>query len=243
MGVSLKEEPELVEASRSNNKKKELIALSLPALAGQAIEPMAQLMETAYIGRLGPVPISYAVVSLYQFSTLFPNYLIFLSSVLLHLLWLRILQRIPIISEEGKNGIGFHAIPERRQLVSVSTALLLAVGIGIFEGLALYFGLGVFLNLMGISSASSMHGPAQQFLSLRALGAPAVVLSLALQGVFRGFKDTKTPVVCLGERYSLVAILNLAAFFLEELSRYLQQRHLETSMDARQGLIAHGCSQ
>ncbi|GKF46964.1 hypothetical protein Tco_0136766, partial [Tanacetum coccineum] len=42
--------------------------------------------------------------------------------------------------------------------------------------------------------ASSMHGPAQQFLSLRSLGAPAVVLSLALQGVFRGFKDTKTPV-------------------------------------------------
>lgn len=27
--------------------------LSLPAIAGQAIEPLAQLMETAYIGRLG----------------------------------------------------------------------------------------------------------------------------------------------------------------------------------------------
>lgn len=44
-----------------------------------------------------------------------------------------------------------------------------------------------------------MHIPAQRFLSLRALGAPAVVLSLALQGVFRGFKDTKTPVLCLGK--------------------------------------------
>lgn len=31
----------------------ELIRLSLPAIAGQAIEPLAQLMETAYIGRLG----------------------------------------------------------------------------------------------------------------------------------------------------------------------------------------------
>ena len=31
----------------------ELIMLSLPAIAGQAIEPLAQLMETAYIGRLG----------------------------------------------------------------------------------------------------------------------------------------------------------------------------------------------
>ncbi|KAI3760862.1 hypothetical protein L1987_51262 [Smallanthus sonchifolius] len=62
---------------------------------------------------------------------------------------------------------------ERQQLASVSTALLLAVGIGLFEGLALYFG-------------------------QEALGAPAVVLSLALEGVFRGFKHTKTPVICLG---------------------------------------------
>nr|GEU98462.1 hypothetical protein [Tanacetum cinerariifolium] len=55
------------------------------------------------------------------------------------------------ISEEA-NGNGFHAITERRQLTSVSTALLLAAGIVIFEGLALYFVLGVFLNLICISS-------------------------------------------------------------------------------------------
>lgn len=47
--------------------------------------------------------------------------------------------------------------------------------------------------------ASSMHAPARKFLSLRALGAPAVVVSLALQGIFRGFKDTQTPVLCLGK--------------------------------------------
>lgn len=35
------------------NVQTELIMLSLPAIAGQAIEPLAQLMETAYIGRLG----------------------------------------------------------------------------------------------------------------------------------------------------------------------------------------------
>ena len=52
-----------------------------------------------------------------------------------------------------------------------------------------------------------MHIPAQQFLKLRAIGAPAVVLSLAIQGIFRGFKDTKTPVLCLGKY--LVYCLNL----------------------------------
>lgn len=46
---------------------------------------------------------------------------------------------------------------------------------------------------------SPMHIPAKRFLTIRAFGAPAVVASLALQGVFRGFKDTKTPVLCLGK--------------------------------------------
>ena len=35
--------------------RRELVMLSLPAIAGQAIEPLVQLMETAYIGRLGKV--------------------------------------------------------------------------------------------------------------------------------------------------------------------------------------------
>ena len=52
-----------------------------------------------------------------------------------------------------------------------------------------------------------MHAPARRFLSLRALGAPAVVVSLALQGILRGFKDTKTPVLCLGK--SLVYLLEI----------------------------------
>lgn len=53
MSVGSTEELDTIEKSRSKNIKQELIALSLPALAGQAIEPVAQLMETAYIGRLG----------------------------------------------------------------------------------------------------------------------------------------------------------------------------------------------
>lgn len=46
-GVPLDSQPQLPSVQT------ELIMLSLPAIAGQAIEPLAQLMETAYIGRLG----------------------------------------------------------------------------------------------------------------------------------------------------------------------------------------------
>jgi Na+-driven multidrug efflux pump len=45
-----------------------------------------------------------------------------------------------------------------------------------------------------------MMTPASQYLTLRSLGAPAVLLSLAMQGVFRGLKDTKTPLYATGIR-------------------------------------------
>ncbi|KAK4562029.1 hypothetical protein RGQ29_004759 [Quercus rubra] len=185
--------------------------LSLPAIGGQALEPLAQLMETAYIGRVGPVELGSAGVSTNIFNCISKLFNIPLLSVATSFVAEDISKNSvkDSASEDSTNG----KPAERKQLSSVSTALLLAVGIGIIEALALYLGSGKFLDLMGISSGSSMRIPAQRFLSLRAFGAPAVVVSLALQGVFRGFKDTKTPVLCLG-------IGNLSAVFLFPILMY-----------------------
>ncbi|PSS31549.1 Protein DETOXIFICATION 45 like [Actinidia chinensis var. chinensis] len=190
---------------RAEDVKYELIMLSLPAIAGQAIEPLAQLMETAYIGGLGPVELASAGVSMSIFNIISKLFNIPLLSVATSFVAEDISKVANKISTSGEgcqqesgNGKTFDGLTTRQQLSSVSTALLLAVGIGIFEALALSLGSGLFLNLMGISPDSSMRSPAQKFLLLRALGAPAVVVSLALQGIFRGFKDTKTPVLCLG---------------------------------------------
>ncbi|XP_021776294.1 protein DETOXIFICATION 45, chloroplastic-like [Chenopodium quinoa] len=178
-----------------SNVKRELIMLSLPALASQAIDPMAQLMETAYIGSLGPVELASAGVSMSIFNIISKLFNIPLLSV-----------ATSFVAEDiAKSSLDGHEEFERKQ--SVSTALFLALSIGIIEALALLFGSGSFLSLMGVSPVSPMRLQAERFLSLRALGAPAVVLSLALQGVLRGFKDTKTPVYCLG-------VANLAAVFL-----------------------------
>ncbi|XAR59890.1 hypothetical protein NMG60_11015893 [Bertholletia excelsa] len=208
---------ELTENYRSQpglqDVKRELIMLSLPAIAGQAFEPLAQLMETAYIGRLGPVELASAGVSMSIFNIISKLFNMPLLSVATSFVAEDISKNASRISiseschEENSNGEPFHVASERQQLSSVSSALLLAVAIGIFEALALSLGSGVFLNLMGISPDSAMRSPAQQFLCLRALGAPALVVSLALQGVFRGFKDTKTPVLCLG-------VGNFSAIFL-----------------------------
>ncbi|KAH8510411.1 hypothetical protein H0E87_008105 [Populus deltoides] len=245
----------LINQPRSSDVRCELIMLSLPAIAGQAIDPFSQLMETAYIGRLGfDLPLHYSFLcvimltgSLSLITDLFnlcPD-LAFLGPVELGSAGVSImifnnvskLFNIPLLSvatsfvaediaknatkdsisengiqEDSTNGKPTGMV-ERKQLSSVSTALILAIGIGIFEAVALSLGCGSFLNLMGITVDSPMRIPAERFLSLRALGAPAVVVSLALQGIFRGFKDTKTPVFCLG-------LGNLSAIFLFPILMY-----------------------
>ncbi|XP_060168711.1 protein DETOXIFICATION 45, chloroplastic-like isoform X3 [Lycium barbarum] len=204
-------------SSQSEDVRRELVMLTLPAIAGQAIDPLTQLMETAYIGHLGSVELASAGVSISVFNIISKLFNIPLLSVATSFVAEDIAKnaRKVYLSEEaeGTNGRLFTGIAERHQFSSVSTALLLAVGIGIIEALALALGSGLLLSLMGISPTSPMRVPAKRFLALRALGAPAFVVSLALQGIFRGFKDTKTPVVCLG-------IGNFAAIFLFPLFMY-----------------------
>ncbi|KAL4322056.1 hypothetical protein AHAS_Ahas14G0172300 [Arachis hypogaea] len=60
---------------------------------------------------------------------------------------------------------------------------------------------------------SPMRGPAENFLMLRAFGAPAIVIALAAQGTFRGFKDTKTPLYAVGAGNVLNAILDPILIF------------------------------
>ncbi|XP_038707881.1 protein DETOXIFICATION 45, chloroplastic isoform X1 [Tripterygium wilfordii] len=205
--------------ARASNVKRELMTLSLPAMVGQAIDPLAQLMETAYIGRLGAVELGSAGVSMAIFNNISKLFNIPLLSVATSFVAEDISKNSTKSSASGgclidsTNGKPKDGLAERKQFSSVSTALLLAVGIGIFEATALFLGSASFLNLMGISLDSPMRVPAERFLRIRALGAPATVVSLALQGIFRGFKDTKTPVVCLG-------MGNLSAVFLFPLLMY-----------------------
>ncbi|KAL5706208.1 Protein DETOXIFICATION 45 [Ranunculus cassubicifolius] len=229
---------ELVENHAPPNVKKELIVLTLPALAGQIVEPFSQLMETAFIGRLGPVELASAGVSISIFNIISKLFNIPLLSIATSFVAEDIAKTASSKSfsddrsqEERNSGGTFSELTEKKQLPSVSTALLLAVGIGLFEAVALYLGSGLFLNVMGITSASPMRIPANRFLSLRALGAPAVVVSLALQGVFRGFKDTTTPSLCLG------------GFLIGRTLAILMTMTLGTSMAARQGPLAMAAHQ
>ncbi|CAN1770739.1 Protein DETOXIFICATION 45, chloroplastic [Linum perenne] len=203
-----------VPVEKKPNFKRELTMLTLPAIAGQAIDPFAQLMETGFIGGIGSVELASAGVATMIFNNISKLFNIPLFSVATSFVAEDIAKNAVIDSTAGHtNGALVDKVVKRKQLASVSTALLLATGIGILEATMLSFGCGPFLNLMGVTQGTQMRIPAEKFLSIKALGAPALVLSLTLQGIFRGFKDPSTPVLCLG-------LGNLSAVFLFPLLMY-----------------------
>ncbi|CAL5359698.1 unnamed protein product [Camellia sinensis] len=116
--------------------------LSIPAIAGQAIKALALLMETAYIGRMGPLELASAGVSISIFNIISKVFNIPLLSV-----------ATSFVAEDiSKNASKGSTSDERTAPPSVPTALLLALGIGLCEALAMYLGSGLFLNMMGIST-------------------------------------------------------------------------------------------
>ncbi|CAN6167890.1 unnamed protein product [Urochloa humidicola] len=192
--------------------RKELMNLAVPAIVGQAVDPVAQLLETAYIGRLGPVELASAAVGVSVFNIISKLFNVPLLSITTSFVAEDVSKHDSSQVASGNTSID---IGERKRLPSISSALLLAAAIGVIEASALILGSGILLNIMGVSQASSMYDPARLFLSVRALGAPAVVVSLAIQGVFRGLKDTKTPLLYSG--LANISAVVLLPFFVYSL--------------------------
>ncbi|KAL2251218.1 UNVERIFIED_CONTAM: Protein DETOXIFICATION 43 [Sesamum indicum] len=232
---------------------REILQIALPAALALAADPIASLIDTAFIGHLGPVEIAAVGVSIAIFNqaskvTIFPLVSITTSFVAEE----ETVQRISQEKQKGsgtddlekgscKNGeteapVGDHdptmlensdiedvvkdetsedeckmttcktvdapcsssstkkgKTKERRHIPSASTALVLGGVLGLMQTVFLIFLAKPCLGIMGVKSGSAMLPPALKYLTIRSLGAPAVLLSLAMQGVFRGFKDTKTP--------------------------------------------------
>ncbi|XP_047319468.1 protein DETOXIFICATION 43-like [Impatiens glandulifera] len=256
----------------------EILQIALPAALALAADPIASLIDTAYIGRLGPVDLAAVGVAIAIFNqvskvTIFPLVSLTTSFVAEEDTMTRLNMKAAIIAEDSdvlptktneqkqlmpvdgepentkmvsnkdieknepttpeedvelenlEKGVASTVKPtelmlgnsetvedkqpmvvsssnktvksksrkEKRHIPSASTALLLGGVLGLLQTIFLIFLAKPILGFMGVKSGSPMLKPAQRYLTLRAFGAPAVLLSLAMQGVFRGFKDTKTP--------------------------------------------------
>jgi putative MATE family efflux protein len=187
----------------------EIAVIALPALLALASDPLASLVDTAFIGHLGPVELGAVGVSISVFNLVSKMFNLPLLNVTTSFVAedaseKTVVTETPVelkglLSMEALNGneeLQREAVitsNEKPCLPSVSSALVLGTLLGLGEAFILTFFAGPILTAMGVNASSPMRVPATQFLMLKAVGAPAVVVALAIQGVFRGFKDTKTP--------------------------------------------------
>ncbi len=200
---------------------REFFSIALPAFLQLSAEPLAGLVDTAYLGRLGPDILGGAGVAIsaqYAVSKLYNDPLLRTSISL-------------VASEDGKkknrnnkimNGNGASSFDdETKQLlkqqqkqqreqqasslsIAVSSAILLAFTVGAIQLLLYYNFASSILRGMGVSPASSMYPSAYSYLRIRALGTPAATLWLVTNGIYRGLGDTSTPL-----KYSLAfTVLN-----------------------------------
>ncbi|XP_041026223.1 protein DETOXIFICATION 42-like isoform X3 [Juglans microcarpa x Juglans regia] len=149
---------------RSDDIGKEIMQIALPTALALTTDPIASIIDTIFIGRIGAVELAAVGVSIAVFNQVSKIAIIPLVSV-----------TTSFVAEEDAN--------ERLSMEADDSEVLKK-------------GYAVDLEMEMkelIPQNSPMLKPAQQYLTLRSLGAPAVLLSLAMQGVFRGFKDTKTP--------------------------------------------------
>jgi len=152
---------------------REIGALAIPALGALAADPLVSLVDTAFVGRLGTVPLAALGVNAAIFSMTFVvfNFLAYGTTPRVARAWAR-----------GDRAEAGRAILQ---------ALTLAVSVGVVATLALLAAAGPLVALMG--AAGELRDPAISYLRIRALAGPAVLLIMAGHGVFRGLQDTRTP--------------------------------------------------
>ena len=177
------------EESKTLNRKltREFFGIGIPAFVQLAAEPLASLVDTAYLGRLGPEVLGGAGVAIsaqYAVSKLYNDPLLRTSISL-------------VASQDGKarGGDGNEEDDNKDLSVAVSSAVLLALTVGLVQ-MVIYSVLtkGI-IHRFGVGELSPMWNSAVSYLRVRALGTPAATLWLVVNGIFRGLGDTRTPLI------------------------------------------------
>ncbi|KAJ0961178.1 hypothetical protein J5N97_000862 [Dioscorea zingiberensis] len=202
----------------------EILQIAFPAALALTADPIASLVDTAFIGQIGAVELAAVGVSIAVFNQVSRIAIFPLVSVTTSFVAEEDAAAKAITEEADESSFSIdnelkelipHDDPEkqvhdssfnsnntarmakseneRKHIPSVTSALVIGGVLGFVQAFFLILGAKPLLNFMGVKPNSPMLTPACQYLTLRSLGAPAVLLSLAMQGVFRGFKDTKTP--------------------------------------------------
>ncbi len=154
------------------------MALSVPILGSLVAEPLAGLVDTAFVARLGAEPLAALGVGTMVLSALFWAF---------SFLGVATQTRVATVGGAGLSAGASSGRPARACLVAVTLALLVGLLIAV-AGIPLS---GSAAGAMGASGPVAGH--ATDYLRLRLLGAPAMLASFAAFGALRGAHDMRTP--------------------------------------------------
>jgi MATE family multidrug resistance protein len=152
-----------------------ILRLAIPALGTLAVDPLLGLIDTAFVARVGvdelaALGVDTAILGFVFFGF---NFLAYATT--------------PLVAQALGRG---DPVGARRW---VGDALVLAVGLGLIAAVVVEVLAPWFVGLMG--AGADVAGPAVAYLRIRGIATPAVLLVTAAHGAFRGYQDTRTPLL------------------------------------------------
>jgi MATE family multidrug resistance protein len=158
-----------------NRFDREILALALPALGALAADPLVSIVDTIFVGRLGVLPLAALGVNTSIFSMAFVvfNFLAYGTT--------------PLVAREV--GRGDREAAGRVVVQALVVAVLAgAVAVAFLQAFA-----GPITAAMG--ARGELQEASLSYLRIRAFAGPAVLIVTAGHGAFRGYLDTRTPLV------------------------------------------------
>lgn len=152
-----------------------ILSLAIPALGALAADPLLSLVDTAFVTRLGTPQLAALGIdaAIFSMALLIFNFLAYVTT--------------PMVARLRGSG----DLPASGRVVA--QAIMLAVVLGAVVAAIL---VALAPQLVGaMQAAPDLVDPAVEYLRIRGWAAPAVLVVIAGHGAFRGFQDTRTPLV------------------------------------------------
>ncbi|GMQ93501.1 MAG: MATE family efflux transporter [Acidimicrobiia bacterium] len=160
-------------AFRSHPRDRAIVALAVPALGTLAIDPLVSIVDTAWVGRLGTVPLASLAIASAVFVAVFSVFNFVQAAV------------TPLVAGE----VGRADIPRAGAIATGAIVSAVAVGVGVT---AVAVVLAEPLTRMFGAQEAVVIG-ATAYLRIRFLALPAVLVVMVGHGIYRGHSDTRTP--------------------------------------------------
>ena len=165
----------MIQALRRSPYDREIIRIGLPALGALAADPLVSLVDTAFVGRLGAAALAAVAIASAIYVAVFAvfNFLEYAVT--------------PLVAQAIGSGDRAEA---GRYTVA---ALVVSAAGGTIAATVLIVFSDPLLRVFG--AGPEVVESATTYLRIRALGVPALLVILVGHGAFRGYQDTRTPLM------------------------------------------------